>query len=82
MIIHDGSMPEIIYYQRLRDLGMQEEYFLSLPYECQKAIIMAGFDTLEKEKREDNMQKKRALRKYEFEERVKEKVLTLIKRKK
>ena len=81
MIIR-GGMSEILYYQRLRDLGMPEEYFFSLPYECQKAIMMAGFDKLEKEKRKENAQKKRALRQYEFEERVKEKVLTLIKRKK
>lgn len=81
MIIHDGTH-EIFNYREIRNMGLSEEYFFSLPYECQKAILMAGMDAAynRKENRE-NSQKRRALKQYEFEEKIKEKVLTLFKKK-
>ena len=81
-MITRGGMSEIMYYRKLREIGLSEDYFLNLPYECQRAILMAGSDSLEEKKRKENLQKRRALKQYEFEEKVKEKVLTLIKRKK
>ena len=81
-MITRGGMSEITYYRQLRNLGLSEEYFFSLPYECQKAILMAGNTEREdRKKRIDNFQKKTALKQYEFEEKVKEKILALFKRK-
>ena len=80
-MITRGGMSEIMYYKKLRDLGMSQEYFFSLPYECQKAILMAGDDSKFNEKKaRENMQKRMALKQYNFEEKVKEKVLTLLKK--
>lgn len=80
MITHGGES-EMIYYRRLQCLGISEEYFYSLPYEYQKAIIMAGFDRIEKEKKKDDDKKRRALTQYELEENVKKKVLSIFKKK-
>ena len=81
-MITRGGMSDIVYYRKLRELGLSQEYFFSLPYECQKAILMAGDSAKfnEKNKRE-NFQKRIALKQYNFEEKVKEKVLTLLKKK-
>ena len=81
MIIHGGES-EILNNNRLRDFGLTEESFFSLPYEYQKAIINAGFDRLDIIKQRDNAKKRRALKQYEFEEKAKEKVLVLLKRNK
>ena len=48
-------MSEIVYYKRLKYLGLSEEYFFALPYECQRAIMMAGLDS--DKKRKDAFQK-------------------------
>ena len=77
-MITNGGIPEIMYYKRLKYLSLSEEYFYSLPYELQKAIIMAGTDNT---KKTDEFRKKMALRQYNFEEKTKEKVLTLLKKK-
>ena len=80
MISH-GIMPEIEYYRRLKSIGISEEYFYSLPFELQKAIIMAGVsDDCTKNKIE--FRKKMALKQYDFEEKTKEKVLMLLKKRK
>lgn len=79
MIVH-GSETEILNNNRLRDFGLSEEGFFSLPREYQIAILNAGFDRLEKIKQRENAKKRRALRQYEFEEKTKEKVLVLLKR--
>ena len=41
-MITRGGMSEIMYYRKLREIGLSEDYFLNLPYECQRAILMAG----------------------------------------
>ena len=86
-MINRGGMSDIVYYRQLRNLGLSEEYFFSLPYECQRAIIMAGYNEKEDRKQKiNNIQKKVELNQYLFEEKVKEKVkekvLTLLKKKK
>ena len=80
-MITRGGMSDIVYYKRIRELGMSEEYFFSLPLECQRAILMAGYskDNIAKK---DNFQKKIVLRQSSFEEIVKEKVLSLFKKRK
>ena len=77
MIMHDG-MSEILNYRKIREVGLTEEYFFDLPYEYQKAILMAGLETQNK----NDLQKRIALEQYNLEEKVKEKVLKLLKRKK
>ena len=79
MITH-GGISEIVYYKNLKKLGLSEEYFFALPYECQRAILMAGLESNNKKKGE--LQKEIALKQYEFEEKAKEKVLRLIKKNK
>ena len=78
-----GGMTEIVFYRRLHNLGISDEYFYSLPYECQQAILMAGnSNKYDNKKKRENFQKRMALRQYEFEENFKEKVKILLKRKK
>ena len=81
MIIH-GGVSEMYTNERLRELGISEECFFSLPYEYQRALLNSGLDTIEKEKQKENARKKMALAQYDLEEKVKEKVLVLFKRKK
>ena len=71
-----------------KTLGISEEDFLSLPEEYQLAFLyydwqLCNNHNIENERklRRDNRQKRRALKQYEFEEKVKEKVLTLLKKK-
>ena len=80
MIGYDG-MQEFLNCKKLKDFGISQECFFSLPYEYQKAIIMAGTEAIAKEKKRDEIRKKMALQQYNFEEKVKEKVLTLFKKK-
>ena len=80
MITYWG-MSEVYCYDKLKYLGLSEEHFYALPYECQRAILMAGLDIEEKKKRE-MFQKKIALKQYEFEDKTKEKILKLIKKNK
>ena len=81
MITHDG-MSEILYYRKLKSMGLNAEYISDLPEEYQKAIVMAGIsDAYENRKKRENFQKRMALKQYDFEEKVKEKVLTLLKKK-
>lgn len=82
-MITRGGMSDIIYYKKLRSMGLSEEYFFSLPFDIQNAILMAGNDDEYEasKKREDN-RKRNALKQYEFEEKLKEKVKTFLKRKK
>ena len=81
MIIHDGTQ-QFLNYQKLQEFGLSKEYFESLPHECQQAILMAGIEAEENRKMErDNFQKRIALRQYEFEEKVKKKILTFLKKK-
>ena len=78
-----GGPSEIWYYRRMRELGLTEEYFSSLPYEYQKAILMAwDSEKYNRKKQRENFQKRIALKQYLFEEKVKEKVLTLLKKNK
>ncbi len=81
-MITRGGMSEITYYRQLRKLGLSEEYFFSLPYECQRAIMMAG-DSLREENtvKKSNFRKEIALKQYELEEKIKEKILALFRRK-
>ena len=81
MITHGGPQ-EIWCHDRIRELGLTEEYFYSLPYEYQRALMMASFDTFDKEKKLNDLRKRMALKQYNFEEKVKEKVLTIFKKNK
>ena len=81
MIIH-GGMLEIEYYRKVRELVLSDEDFFSLPYECQQAILMAGDSSnYDMRLKRENDKKRRALKQYELEENVKEKVLSLLKKK-
>ena len=80
-MITRGGMSEIMYYKEIRKLGINEDVFFSLPLEYQRAIIMAGFDSNNKEEKE-KIQKKIALKRFLFEEKVKDKMLVLFKKNK
>ena len=73
-----GEMSQIIYHEKLKSLGLSEEYFYNLPLELQRAIMMAGSD--DSKNNRDEFRKKVALKQYNLEEKVKEKVLTFIKK--
>ena len=79
MIVH-GGVSEMYTNERLKELGLSEECFFSLPYEYQRALLNSGLDAVNKDK--ENARKKIALAQYDLEEKVKEKVLVLFKRKK
>ena len=82
-MITRGGMSDIAYYRKLREVGLSEEDFFSLPYECQKAIIMAGDnERSENKKKRENFQKRMALKQYDFEEKVKVKILKFFKKNK
>lgn len=82
MITH-GGMSEIMFYRRLKEVGLSKEKFFSLPYECQRAIIMAGnSENYDRKQKRIAFQKRMALKQYNFEEKVKEKVLKLLKKNK
>lgn len=77
-MITNRGVPEEISYMMLRSLNLSKEYFYSLPYEIQKAIIMTCINNI---KTTDEYRKKMALKQYNFEEKTKGKVLTLLKKK-
>ena len=79
-MITRGGMSEIIYYKKIRELGLSEELFCSLPYECQRAIMMAGTDSIRETQEKSELKKRIALTQYDFEEKVKEKILSLFKK--
>ena len=71
-MITSGGPSEMWYHQKLKELGLSEEYFLSLPLECQKALIYGCFNRDKKSGKLDDFRKKIALKQYNFEEKVKE----------
>ena len=71
-----GEWSEIEFYKRLRSLCLSEEYFYSLPIEIQKVII-SNIEI----KKKNEIRKKIALKQYDLEEKVKEKVLSFLKKK-
>ena len=77
MIVY-GGVSDIFVRERLRCVNLSEEYFFSLPYEYQKAILNAGLERIAKEKQKEN--EKKILKQYEFERKTKEKVKVLLKR--
>ena len=81
-MITRGGMVDIIFYRKIRENGLSDEVFSSLPIEYQKAIIMAGIDEVDNKEKLDNFRKKIALKRYIFEEDVKEKVYKLVKKNK
>ncbi len=68
-------------YDLEKNLGITENVFLSLPIEYQKALIKGCFDRQVKANKLDNLRKRIALKQYNFEEDLKEKVFSLIKKK-
>lgn len=79
MIVY-GGVSDIFVRERLRCVNLSEEYFFSLPYEYQKAILNAGLERIAKEKQKENGKKRMVLKQYEFETKTKEKVKVLLKR--
>ena len=81
MIIH-GGISELYIRNTINALGINEDKFFSLPREYQQALIMGEIEREQAEKDKiNNYRKKLALKRYEFEEKAKEKVLTLLKKK-
>ena len=80
MISHN-KLSEILGENVIKSLGYSEEYFFSLPLECQKALIMSRFEANRIKQKED-VRKRMALKQYDWEEKVKEKVLSMIKKSK
>ncbi len=75
------QMYEILYHQKMREISLSDEYFYALPFEIQKAIIMSGYsEKYDRRQKIANFQKRMALEQYNFEEKVKDKVLKLLKR--
>lgn len=71
-----------------KTLGVTREQFLSLPEEYQMAFLYYDWQICNNSNidddcriRRENRQKRRALKQYEFEEKVKEKILTLFQKK-
>ena len=81
MITHGGSS-DIWYYRKRKEMDILEEYFYSLPKEYQEAMIRGEFTKIDRKKQIDNFRKRIALKQYDFEEKVKEKVLSLLKKNK
>ncbi len=75
------ELSELLGHDIIKELGITEEVFLSLPSEYQKALIRGCFERIVKESRTDIIRKKLALRHYDFEEKVKEKVLSMFNKK-
>ena len=70
-----------------KTLGIRKEQFLSLPEEYQQKFLYYDWQICnnrnienDRRKKRENRQKRRALKQYEFEEKVKEKILSLIKK--
>ena len=80
MISHN-KLSEILGENVIKSLGYSEEYFFSLPLECQKVLIMNRFEANRIKQKED-VRKRMALKQYDWEEKVKEKVLSMIKKSK
>ena len=80
-MITRGGMSGIVYYKEIRKFGLSEDVFYSLPLEYQKAIILAGLG-LNNEEQLEIIQKKKALKRFAFEEKFKDKVLVLFKKNK
>ena len=49
MIIH-GGVSEMYTNERLRELGISEECFFSLPYEYQRALLNSGLVLFKRKK--------------------------------
>ncbi len=75
------AFSEILEHDVAKDLGISENVFMSLPIEYQKALINGCFEREIKRNRLDNFKKRLALKQYNFEENLKDKVLSMIKKK-
>ena len=66
----------------IKNLGLSEEYFFSLPHDIQEALLTGGMGKPNKENKFDAFRKRMALKQYDLEENIKEKILTLLKKNK
>ena len=82
-MISNSDLSEILGNNVIGMMGFREEDFYSLPIECQNELLRHFVKKYCNEsKNKSELQKKRALRRYIFEEEFKEKVFKLVKKNK